>query len=208
MSITVATKPVPSGSHAWIVTLSKSCYRAVMTLNPKQQRFCEEYIITLNATDAAKKAGYSEKGASVTAAKLLALPKIAKYVEKLNATRAKRVKIEQDDVIREIAKIAFSNITDAVTWNESGVIVKDSSLLTPEQSAAIAEVSETRGKYGPSIKVKMYDKKGALELLGRHLSMFSDNVKVSTPEGESIKVEPVTPEDAARWYAEKMRKAG
>lgn len=81
-------------------------------LNERQKRFCEEYIVDLNATQAAIRAGYSEKTAASTAARLLRNVKVQKYIAQLQAERGRRLQVTQDDVIKEISDIALLPLDD------------------------------------------------------------------------------------------------
>lgn len=159
-----------------------------MALTAKQQRFVQEYLIDLNATQAAIRAGYSAKTAEVIGHENLRKPKIAEAVEKAMAERAKRTEITADRVLQELAKIGFANMSDYTTWGPRGVTLKDSSKLTPEQTAAISEVSETVTESGGSIRFKLHDKISALEKIGRHLGMFKEKVELTGEEGGPLQV--------------------
>ena len=74
-------------------------------LNEKQKQFCEEYIIDLNGTQAAIRAGYSKKTANEQAAQLLAKLSIQEYICKLKNTRSERVKYSQDELMRDILEV-------------------------------------------------------------------------------------------------------
>lgn len=158
-----------------------------MTLTAKQQRFVDEYLIDLNATQAAIRAGYSKKTAQVQSARLLSNVMVSAAVAKGMETRAARTGITQDMVLRELAKIGFSDIRKVVRWGETmvrmvdaedegaddmvpyhGLALIDSAEIDDDTAGAIAEVSQ--GKEG--LKVKLHDKKGALVDIGRHLGMF------------------------------------
>lgn len=166
-------------------------------LTARQQRFVDEYLVDLNATQAAIRAGYSAKTAAVIGAENLAKPNIAAEVTKRQQVRSIRTEITQDRVLKELTKIAFASGSDFAKIatrtrkkyilndktgeyeekeiDEQSVELYDTDILSPDKKAAIAEISE--GKYG--ITVKSYDKVKALELLGRHLGMFTDKVEVS-----------------------------
>lgn len=75
-------------------------------LNPKQQRFVEEYLIDMNATQAAIRAGYSEKTAAVIGAENLIKPNIQAELSKRIKATSERLQITQDDVIKELRAIA------------------------------------------------------------------------------------------------------
>lgn len=169
-----------------------------MALTAKQKRFCEEYIVDLNATQAAIRAGYSEHTASETGYENLRKPHMAEYIQKLMDERSERTEITADMVLREYAKIGFSNITDflkintaervverkSVTdadGNESivpvydmvqGVELFDTDSVDRNKLDAVAEIKQTRD----GIALKLHDKKGALDSIARHLGMFNDNV--------------------------------
>lgn len=74
-------------------------------LNEKQKQFCEEYIIDLNGTQAAIRAGYSAKTANEQAAQLLAKLSIQEYIQKLKNKRSDRVKYSQDELMRDILEV-------------------------------------------------------------------------------------------------------
>lgn len=150
-------------------------------LTPKQKKFCDEYLIDFNATQAYMRAGYAVKDDTVAAqnaSRLLRNAKVIKYIEQRKKARTKRIEVSQDKVIAELAKIAFANTTDYVQIETKGkskkVIVKDTNSLDDEQLAAISSIKE--GSNG--IEVKLHDKQKALELLARHLGMFNDKVQV------------------------------
>ena len=148
-------------------------------LTPKQERFCEEYLIDLNATQAAIRAGYSEKTAAFAGCDNLTKPNIRGRVQELVAKRSNRTQVKADQVVTELAKLGFSSIGDYLSFGPGGVILKESGEMTREQLACVAEVSQLRGGGGEggTIRFKLHDKKGALELLGRHLGMFVDRTR-------------------------------
>lgn len=152
--------------------------RAVMILTGKQRRFVEEYLIDLNATQAAIRAGYSPKTAQEQSARLLANVSVQARISKAQAERSRRTGINQDRVITELAKIALVNPSDVVDLN-SGTIKAGASR---EDTACIAgvRIRTLMGKDGPTIEreVRFYDKVKCLELLGKHLGLFTDKLKV------------------------------
>lgn len=160
-------------------------------LTPKQARFCEEYLVDLNATAAAIRAGYRPKSARQTAAENLSKPVIVARVAELQAARSERTQVTVDMVVTELAKIAFSAMRDVADWSKERVSFKPSEDLTAEAAACVKDISSTReirkDKYGETtentnLKVVLHDKKGALELLGRHLGMFKDNLNIQTDQ--------------------------
>ena len=162
-------------------------------LNAKQVRFVEEYLIDLNATQAAIRAGYSGKTAGQQGFELLKKPEIVMALAEAQAERSKRTEITQDMVLQEYAKIGFSDIRKIAKWGERPVMedVSDdddiriypveliaSETIDDATAAAISEVSLT----AQGVKVKMYDKKGALDSLARHLGMFNDKLEHSVSD--------------------------
>ncbi len=151
-------------------------------MTPKQQRFIDEYLVDLNATQAAIRAGYSRKTANEIGAENLAKPSIAEAISKALAEQSERTGITADMVIRELARIGFADMSAYATWGGDRVLFIDSKELGQDATAAIAEVASvttTRSnKDGDEItttvnsKFKLHDKRGALELLGKHLGLF------------------------------------
>lgn len=151
-------------------------------LTPKQKLFVAEWLVDLNATAAALRAGYSQKTAAQVGYQLLQKPAVAEAIQQAMDDRAKRTTVTQDRVIAELAKIAFANGADfaqvvTLKRGEPGrpgvqiVELTDTSSLDADQRAAISSIEET--KHG--IKVSTYDKVRALELLMRHMGMLDGN---------------------------------
>ena len=150
---------------------------AARKLTPKQAEFVRQYLVDLNATAAAIRAGYSERTAKSQGQRLLTNVDVSAALAAAKAEREQRTEITQDRVVSELAKIAFADPRELMEWGPEGVKLKDSAELTEEQAASVAEVSETTTKDGGSLRLKKHDKVKALELLGRHLGMFTDKVK-------------------------------
>lgn len=148
-------------------------------LNEQQERFCREYVISLNATKAAENAGYSAKTANEQGSRLLANASVTARIQELLKPRMKRYDITAERVLEELATLAYSDITDFTRFNESGVTMKDSDTLPKRSRRAIAEVSQVMNEYGGTVKFRLHDKKGALDSLGRYLKLFTDKVEHS-----------------------------
>lgn len=147
-------------------------------LNDKQKLFCEEYIIDLNGTQAAIRAGYSVKTAGEQAGRLLGDVRIQEYIQELKLDRSERTEITQDMVIKEIAKVAMLNVEDF--YDDIGL--KPLSELSDAAKAGVSSYQTKRIKVGkdewadvPIMKV--HDKMKALELLGRHVGAFEKDNK-------------------------------
>jgi len=150
----------------------------VAELTERQKRFVDEYLIDLNATQAAIRAGYSEKTAYRIGAELLQKTSVAEQIEKRKAARIRRTEITQDFVLTELMKIASADGTDfATVFKRNRVSLTPTADLPPEKRAAVASIK--KGAKG-AVEVKTYDKMKALELIGKHLGMFN-----SKPDDES-----------------------
>lgn len=162
-------------------------------LTPKQAAFVQEYLVDLNATAAAKRAGYSEKTAYRTGADNLKKPQIAQAISEAQADRANRTQVTADRVVEELAKIGFSNLLDYFSVTSDGEPYVDLSSITRDQAAALAEIQvddfvDGRGEDARDVKrvrIKAADKLRALEQLGKHLGMFTERVDV-TSDGEKV----------------------
>lgn len=153
-------------------------------LTPKQAKFVEEYLIDLNATQAAIRAGYKPHKARQMGSENLSKPDIAKAIQEQMEARSKRTEISQDRVLQEYAKLAF--LDPRKFYDEAGRLIPIRQL--PEDvAAAIAgmdvfseKIGEKDGvpEYAEVRKIKIADKKGALDSVARHLGMFNDKLSL------------------------------
>ena len=142
---------------------------SVAKLNDRQERFVDEYLVDLNATAAAKRAGYSEKTARSQGQRLLTNVDIQSAIQKRQARLRGKLEITQERVLEELAAIAFANGTDFATINRNGLVrLVPTDDLPEDKKKAVASIKE--GQYGT--EVKLHDKVKALELLGKHLGVF------------------------------------
>ena len=145
-------------------------------MTQKQKRFIEEYLIDLNATQAAIRAGYSPDTAQQTGSENLSKPVIRAQIDRAMAERSKRTGVNAERVVQELAKIAFVNAAEVI--DPKTATVKEDAL--PEDTAAIQSVKvKTFGEDGLEREIKMADKLKALELLGKRLGMFKDRIELS-----------------------------
>lgn len=154
-------------------------------LTAKQKRFCDEYLIDLNATQAAIRSGYSPKTACEQASRLLANVKIQDEIAIEMAERSKRTGINQDRVLMEIAKMAFVNIDDVIDLDTAKV----KRTATKEDLACIQSVKIKPTEFGTEREIKLCDKKSNLELLGKHLGMFKDKVELEADMDLNINID-------------------
>lgn len=162
------------------------------SLTDKQQRFVEEYLVDLNATQAAIRAGYSEKTASEMGYENLSKPQIAEAIAGAQAQRSERTQITQDQVLLELAKVGFSDLRNVFT---SGGGIVDPQDWDDQTAGAISSVEVVRRQSGdydendnpiPEYvhKIRVWDKVSALEKMGKHLGMFPTRVEGSGENGE------------------------
>lgn len=192
--------------------------RTIQGLTPKQERFCQEYMVDLNGTQAAIRAGYSKNGADIAAIRLLGNTSCAAYIQSIQAKLAKKFEVTQDRILREYALLGFSSLGDFLRVQADGTAYFDLSGLTKDQAATILEyqVDEyTEGKAGAKgngkgetgrevkrMKIKLHDKKGALDSMAKHLGMFVEQVKLTTETSEAKQLaDLLTPEELATLQA-------
>jgi len=144
-------------------------------MTKKQKLFVEEYLIDLNATQAAIRSGYSVDSAKEIGCENLTKPNIQEAIAKAMAERSKRTGISQDRVVQELAKLAFINIADVVDL-ETGRVKETA---TEEDLACIQSIKIKPTEFGEEREIKFYDKKGSLESLGKHLGMYDNKLNVN-----------------------------
>lgn len=152
-----------------------------MALKEKQKRFCEEYVIDLNATQAAIRAGYSEETAGAIGWENLKKPEIESYLKELQAEISNRNGDLAQKVIEELKKIGFSNIQDYIGLENT---VKDLSEIDAQKAAAVSSIKRSVTEFGDEetggtktvLEFKLWDKLSALEKIGKHIGIFeADN---------------------------------
>lgn len=150
--------------------------------NRKYECFCQEYLVDLNQTQAAIRAGYSPRSAGQTASALMKKPKVRARVDELMAERSRRTGVNQDRVVRELARIGFVKLTDLIDL-ETGQIRPDAS---EDDLAALAGYRvkriPTENGMGLEVEARLADKGRALELLGKHLGMYTDRTEIRAAE--------------------------
>lgn len=159
-------------------------------LTAKQETFVREYLIDLNASAAAKRAGYSPKMADRIGFQLLENTRVKEAIRAAMAERERRTEVTSDMTVEELAEIAFSNITDFVVWGPGGVRLKDTSGLPEGKKRCIESVKETQS----GVAIKMHSKIRALELLMRHQGLLNDKLEVTGGEVPGLVVNVVVPE--------------
>ena len=166
-----------------------------ISLNDRQNRFVEEYMIDLNAEQAAIRAGYTEASARRNGHRLLKLPNVRKALDAAMEARARRTLIIQDQVIEELAAIAFCDPIEIASTTFRGPA--DIARLPERARRLIADWHwDARGHF----LVRPHSKLRALEVLGRHLGMFVERARVDVNTRLDIASEPLSA--TARWLEE------
>ncbi|MEO6524309.1 MAG: terminase small subunit [Mucilaginibacter sp.] len=149
-------------------------------LTDQQKRFCDEYLVSFNAYRSAVCAGYSMNTARK--AELLHLPKIQAYLKAGMAKNAERLQVSHDMILRELAKIAFSNMGN---YYDDTATLKPMSLLTSDEKAAIShyQIMDSTDEYGNRVgelsRIKLHNKMSALDKIARHVGFYCEKKVVS-----------------------------
>lgn len=152
-------------------------------LTEKQKRFVSEYLVDLNATAAARRAGYKDPNIG---RQLITKNNVSEEIAKRQAKLQNKLEITQERVLEEIAGVAFANASDFVTVTASGLLdVKPTSKVPKEKLAALASI-----KYGAngSVEIKLHDKAIALRMLAEHLGMFKQAASATEQENNIFEV--------------------
>ena len=171
--------------------------------NPKHERLCQEYIIDLNQTEAAKRAKYSAHTAAQQASRLFSDVKIQARIAELKAERNERTRVTQDRVVKELAMLGFSDLANYITIDPlTGAIqAKGFEDMPAGESRALRSIKEDRaikedadGKgvtVYDKVSFTMHDKIRALEILAKHLGMLVERHEMTGEEGGPIQIQYV-----------------
>jgi phage terminase small subunit len=139
-------------------------------LPDRQQRFVDEYLLDLNATRAAIRAGYSPKTAAQYGHQLLQKTSVRAAIARATAARSERTRIGADAVVQELARLGFSDLGMFLAFDETGVTLKSSDRV---DTRCLKKLKEKRDEDGAAtIQLEVHDKVAALKLLGEHLGIF------------------------------------
>lgn len=175
-------------------------------LTSRQAAFVAEYLVDLNQTQAAIRAGYSPRSAKACAARMMTFANVAAAIAEAKAARAKMTGITQERVLRELEALAFSNHAHFAQDQETGRLVLAPG--APESAhAAVSSVKYKTTSYGGGdgpptvvreVEFKLWDKPGPLKLAGRHADAkgFWDRVEVTGKDGGPVKTQQVTRDEA------------
>lgn len=147
-------------------------------LTDKQEKFCNEYLIDLNATQAAIRSGYSQKTSNEIGNENLSKPSIQERISELKAIRAESEGITPAEVLRELKNFAYSDITE--TMNLSFVEIKKLPIELRRMISSYKK-SETSGDGWEKVtyEIKFVDKMKAIEMINRHIGFYEEDNKQS-----------------------------
>ncbi len=171
-------------------------------LTVAQEEFAVGIASGMSQADAYRKAypkalKWKNEAVWVQASQTAAAPNVRLRIDFLCSQAAKANDVTVERIVKELARIAFGRKRSLLSWGPYGVILRDSASLTEDEAAMVAEVSETKSIAGGSLKIKSHDKVKALELLGRHVGMFTDKVEMTGKDGDPLmptRIELVSPE--------------
>jgi phage terminase small subunit len=152
-------------------------------LTPKQQRFVDEYLIDLNATQAAIRAGYAARAAKQQGARLLTNVDVQARLQAAMAERARATGVEAARVLRELAAVGFSDLGELVEFTADGPRFRPTADVPEQARRAVSSVKvrQERGERGKVtadvVEFKLWDKVSALTKLAQHLGLLKDQVE-------------------------------
>jgi phage terminase small subunit len=164
----------------------------------REERFAREYVIDLNGSEAAKRAGYAERSARITASRLLTKANVKDLIAKLTKEKFEKLEISADWVLGELRKLAGYDA--GAIFNDDGSLkpirewdpATRTALVGLDHEKLFEHFGGGQAKHvGTTRKIKLADKLRALELLGRHLKLFTDRVEVSGMDGLAEKLNQI-----------------
>ena len=175
----------------------KPAKTTISKLSYKQKRFVEEYIVDLNAKQAAIRAGYSVRTAEKQGWQMMQHAGIRTAIEKYQKNISKKTEITIENILQEYAKIAFTDLTEIIRFEKGLMSVEDFDKLDDKQKACIKKFKcktmerlNANGELVESdwVEIELHDKQHALDMLGKHLGMFVQKLEVTdkTPKPPSI----------------------
>jgi phage terminase small subunit len=179
-------------------------------LTPKEKAFVKEYPVDLCGTKAAIRAKYSAKSAARIAFSLLERPHIRLAIDEELRKRSERTEITADRVLRELAKIGFSDVRDLFT--ETGALRRiedmggDAAACVSSIEVVVHKSKDNSEEVERTAKIRLWDKQAALVNIGRHLGMFKDKIEITGRDGGPVETitTSMTAKEAADRYREEL----
>ncbi|MCK7581082.1 MAG: terminase small subunit [Chromatiales bacterium] len=160
--------------------MSGASSKSQRPLTPRQKQFVEEYLVDLNGTQAAIRAGYSAKTAGWIAQELLTKTHISEAIAAATKARSERTKISADWVLTRLVEEADADLVDLYQADGSLKPVQEWPVIWRKGLVAGLDIEEIRAGDGSVIgvtkKVRLSDRLKRLELLGKHLKLFTDKL--------------------------------
>lgn len=167
-------------------------------LTPKQQRFVEEYLVDLNATQAAIRAGYSAKAAAVQGARMLANANVAAAVRAGRAVVSERAQFGAEDVLRELAILLRSDVRDFEVANDGSLTLREGAPDSAWRAVAavkhkIIEIPQKDGEpmFRREIEFKLWDKNSAIDKAMKHLGLLAEGANITLNQTNNTQVNNV-----------------
>ncbi len=182
-------------------------------MTPKQQRFVDEYLIDLNATQAAIRAGYSKKTARVVGSENLTKPDIRAAVAEAQQARSERTKIGADWVLARLADEADADLADLYDENGGLKPITEWPLVWRQGLVAGLDVDEEFNKDGKKLgqvtKIKLSDRIKRVELIGKHVDVqaFAERHEHTGKSGRPVEISDVSTLERAMIIGFALRKA-
>lgn len=152
-------------------------------LTPNQQRFVERYLVHLNASRAARESGSAPGTAAAAGSRLKRVPAVKAAIKEAIDARTERLRVNADKVVRELARVAFADLSNLAEWNGDHLALRPNDGVDIDDRVAIAELAFVKGASGGSaVRIKLHDKLRALDMLARHLGLFSKGPIAMTGE--------------------------
>jgi phage terminase small subunit len=152
-------------------------------LRPKYARFVQEYLVDLNGTQAAIRAGYAAANADVQASQLLRIPKVAAALAEALAERQRRCDLTADRVLLEFARLAYADIR--ALYDADGQLKRpcelDAAIAPAVAQLEVRTTTRKSGEIETVQKVRLVEKVPALRALAEHLGMLKMRLDVEAP---------------------------
>lgn len=166
-------------------------FETLAPLEPREAAFVQEYVVDFNCAQAGIRAGYSK---NYNTTRLLSKPNIAAAIERATAQKMSRVQVSQDTVLHEMSLLAQSNLSHYIVDEDGTVQLADGA---PEGAMRAIQSIKRRVtvKYDPKteevtktfdVELKLWDKPGALRLMGKHTGLFPDRMEHTGKNGGPI----------------------
>jgi phage terminase small subunit len=141
-------------------------------LTEQQELFCQKYLLSLNATRAAKEAGYSEHTANEQGSQLLAKLSVQERIAQLKSERNKKLDISKEAIVKLLMERVYAKLDDAMEWDNNKITLKSSKELSLRTRRNLKKIVISETKHGTDKIVELKDDGAALALLAKHVGLF------------------------------------